>query len=107
MKERTDYQAIAERIDYTKLEKKLDELQGEPPPKKRKSAGDVLAPVREKLLELRAKGWTYAQLTAELNGAGVPVKVGTLRAYLRGAAHGANRRPAKRSRKASAAPVGC
>ena len=26
MKERTDYTAAAERIDYTKLEKKLDEL---------------------------------------------------------------------------------
>ncbi len=50
MKERTDYTAAAERIDYAKLEKKLEQLQGEAPPKKRKSAGDVLAPVREKLL---------------------------------------------------------
>jgi hypothetical protein len=82
MKERTDYTAAAERIDYTKLEKKLEELREETPPKKRRSAGDVLAPVRGKLLELRAKGWTYAQLTAELNGAGLPVKVGTLREHL-------------------------
>ena len=107
MTERTDYTAAAEGIDYAKLEKKLDQLREGKPPRARKRASDVLEPVREKLLELRAKGWTYAQLTAELNGAGVPVKVGTLRAYLRGAAHGANRRPAKRSRKASAAPVGC
>ena len=110
MKERTDYTAAAEGIDYAKLEKKLDQLREEAPPKKRKSAGDVLAPVREKLLELRAKGWTYAQLAAELNGAGVPVKVGTLRAHLRGGVHGANRRPTRRSCKrqtASAATAGC
>ena len=105
MKERTDYTAAAERIDYTKLEKKLDELREEAPPKKRKSAGDVLEPVREKLLELRAKGWTYAQLAAELNGAGVPVKVGTLRHYLgdgRGAKPSAKRRTRKRQTASTA-----
>ncbi len=110
MKERTDYTAAAEGIDYAKLEKKLDQLREEMPPKKRKSAGDVLAPVREKLLELRAKGWTYAQLAAELNGAGVPVKVGTLRAYLRGASHGAKgnaRRQRRKRQTAGTATAGC
>jgi hypothetical protein len=103
MKERTDYTAAAERIDYTKLEKRLDELREEVPSKKRKSARDVLEPVREKLLELRAKGWTYAQLAAELNGAGVPVKVGTLRAHLRGGVHSAKRSAGQQRRKRQAA----
>ena len=44
MSERTNYSTIAERIDYTKLERKLEQLRYKPPPKKRKSVGDVLAP---------------------------------------------------------------
>ena len=99
MSERTDYSTIAERIDYTKLERKLEQLREKEPPKKRKSVGDVLAPVREKLTELHAKGWTYAQLAEELNASGLPVKVGTLREYLGNGGHGTNRRATRQRRK--------
>jgi hypothetical protein len=98
MSDRTNYGTIAEKIDYTKLEKKLEQLREQEPPKKRKSAGDVLAPVRDKLAELHAAGWTYAQLAAELNSAGMPVKVGTLRECL-GHGHGAKPSAKRRSRK--------
>ncbi len=98
MSERTDYGTVAEKIDYTKLEKKLEQLREQEPPKKRKSAGDVLAPVRDKLTELHAKGWTYAQLAAELASAGVPVKVGTLRQYL-GNGHGVKPSASRQRRK--------
>jgi len=98
MSERTDYAAIAERLDYAKLEKKLDQLRDRPPPKRRKGASDVLEPVREKLLTLRASGWSYEQLTAELNEAGLPVKVGTLRDYL-GNGHGAKPSATRHGRK--------
>jgi hypothetical protein len=98
MSERTDYGAVAEKIDYAKLEKKLEQLRDRPPPKKRKRASDVLEPVREKLLTLRANGWSYEQLAAELNESGVPVKVGTLRECL-GHGHGAKPNAKRRSRK--------
>ena len=109
MNEQTDYGTIAERIDYTKLEKKLEQLREQEPPKKRKSAGDVLAPVRDKLTELHAAGWTYAQLVEELKSAGLPVKVGTLREYLGNGGHGAKSKATRRNRKRrtlSAAPAG-
>ena len=102
MSERTNYGAVAERLDYAKLERKLDQLQDRPPPKKRKRASDVLEPVREKLVTLHANGWSYEQLAAELNEAGLPVKVGTLRDYL-GNGHGAkNRGPRKRRNRRTA-----
>jgi hypothetical protein len=103
MSERTDYGTIAEKIDYTKLERKLDGLREQEPPKKRKSAGDVLAPVRGKLTELHAAGWTYARLAEELNGAGLPVKVGTLREYLGHGGHGVKPNAKRHSRKRRAA----
>lgn len=99
MSDRTDYGTIAEKIDYTKLDKKLEQLREQEPPKKRKSAGDVLAPVRDKLTELHAAGWSYAQLAEELNGAGLPVKVGTLREYLNNGGHGAKSRATRQRRK--------
>ena len=108
MSERTDYGAVAERIDYTKLEKKLEQLREQEPPKNRKSAGDVLAPVRDKLTELHANGWSYAQLAAELASAGMPVKVGTLRQYL-GNGHGAKpsaKQQRRKRRTASTATAG-
>lgn len=98
MSDRTNYGTIAEKIDYTKLDKKLEQLREQEPPKKRKSAGDVLAPVRDKLTELHAKGWSYAQLATELASAGMPVKAGTLRECL-GNGHGAKSNAKRRSRK--------
>jgi hypothetical protein len=106
MSERTDYGTVAEKIDYTKLEKKLEGLREQEPPKKRKSAGDVLAPVRDKLAELHAAGWTYAQLAEELNGAGLPVKVGTLREYLGHGGHGAKPKAKRRGSKHRMASAG-
>jgi len=97
MATRTDYNEAADKIDYSKLDKKLDQLREQKPPKKRKRAADLLAPVREKLLELHGKGWTYEQLTQELNGAGLPVKAATLRDYLTSREHG---------RKKTAGPSG-
>lgn len=87
MSTRTNYDQLADQIDYTKLDKKLEQMRGQEPPKKRKRAADLLAPVREKLLELHGKGWTYDQLAQELNEAGLPVKVATLRAYLTNREH--------------------
>ena len=96
MSDRTNYGTIAEKIDYTKLDKKLEQLREQEPPKKRKSAGDVLEPMREKLTELHAAGWSYAQLAEELASAGLPVKVGTLRECL-GHGHGAKPNAKRRS----------
>jgi hypothetical protein len=87
MSTRTDYAAAAEQIDYPKLDKKLDQLQEQPPPKKRKRAADLLAPLRGKLLGLHGKGWTYERLAQELNESGLPVKAATLRDYLTGREH--------------------
>ena len=63
MTDRTNYGAVADKLDYPKLDKKLDQLREQEPPKKRKSAGDVLAPVREKLTECmrpagRMRSWS-------------------------------------------------
>jgi hypothetical protein len=82
MTTRTDYQQIAAKLNYSTLEKTLETLRTQEPPKERKCVADVLAPITDKLRELRTKGWTYAQLTKELNDAGLPVKVSSLRAHL-------------------------
>ena len=98
MNTRTNYDQLAEKIDYTKLDKKLEQLREQEPPKKRKRAADLLAPVREKLLELHSKGWTYEQLSKELNESGLPVKIATLRGYLTNRDHG-RKKAAKRSER--------
>ena len=99
MKTRTNYSELAEKIDYTKLDKKLEQLREQQPPKKRKSAADLLAPVRDKLTELHAKGWTYAQLAEELKAVGLMVPVGTLREYLGNGGHGAKSNAKRRGSK--------
>ena len=98
MNTRTNYDQLAEKIDYAKLDKKLEQLREQEPPKKRKRAADLLAPVREKLLELHSKGWTYEQLSKELNESGLPVKIATLRGYLTNRDHG-RKKAAKRSER--------
>jgi hypothetical protein len=98
MSARTDYTRLAEKIDYPALEKKLAQLREQAPPKKRKRAADVLAPMREQLVGLHANGWTYAQLTEELKNSGVPVAVGTLRDYL-GNGHGAKSKTKRRAQR--------
>ena len=85
MPERTDYAKVIEKTNYPALEKKLEEASRQGPPKKRKSAADALAPVAEKLLEMRGHGWSYRQLTEELKACGLPVNVTAVREYLRSA----------------------
>ncbi len=87
MNARTDYDQLAQKIDLAKVEKKLDGLREQEPPKRRKGVAGLLAPMRERLLELHTKGWTYGQLAKELADAGLPVKVPTLRNYLSSRAH--------------------
>lgn len=108
MSDRTDYAAMAEKIDYTKLEKKLEQLRQQEPPKKRKGIADVLGPIREKLIELHAAGWTYPRLVEELNSAGMAIKLGTLREYLGNGGHNGKRRAtrARRNRRTASATSG-
>jgi hypothetical protein len=82
MAERIDYTKIADKLNYPALEKKLDELREKAPPKRRKQAADVLAPVTANLLELHTKGWSYQQLAEELKASGLPVTVSALRVHL-------------------------
>jgi len=86
MPERIDYDQVATSVNYPALEKKLEELRKKEPPKRRKQATDVLAPVTDALLDLHAKGWSYQQLTAELKTSGLLVTVSALRRHLTGAA---------------------
>lgn len=97
MNTRIDYTELAAKLNYSVLDKKLEQLREVAPPKKRKQIADVLAPVAGKLRELRAKGWTYEQLARELTGAGLPVKASALRDHLGG--------KAKRGRKRGVAAV--
>lgn len=107
MSERTDYSAMAGKVDYTRLEKKLEQLRQQEPPRKRKGIADVLDPIREKLIELHAAGWPYPRLVEELNSAGVAVKLGTLREYLSNG-NGTKRRATRkrRSRRTASATSG-
>jgi len=82
MAERIDYAKVAEKLNYPALEKKLDELLEKAPPKRRKQAADVLAPLTKKLRELHTKGWSYKQLCEELKVSGLTVTVSALRAHL-------------------------
>ena len=79
-----DYAQIAAKLDYAALEKKLEQLAQREPPKKRKTADDVLEPLRERLLALHHKGWSSAQLVDELKAAGIPVSPARLRDCLAG-----------------------
>ncbi len=82
MSTRIDYAQIAAKLDYTALEKKLEQLAQREPPRTHKTAGDVLEPLREKLLALHGKGWSSNQLADELKTAGVPVSPARLRECL-------------------------
>lgn len=100
MRSRTDYDKVGQKIDYEKVKQRLAERVLQLTPQWRKTAADVLAPLDKHLRDLRAKGWTYQQLTQELNESGVAVKVGTLRNYLTSAAkrkRGARRSGSKRA----------
>ncbi len=104
MSTRADYAQIATKLDYAALEKKMEQLSQRAPPRKRKTAADLLEPLREHLLTLHRKGWSSGQLAAELKTAGVPVSPSRLRECLSrwatsgdGAAKPHNRRRLKRA----------
>ena len=82
MKTRIDYDQLAAKLDYTALEKKLEQLGQQEPPKKRRTAADALEPLRDRLLALHHKGWSSGQLVEELKAAGVPVSPARFRECL-------------------------
>lgn len=82
MSTRIDYGQIAAKTDYAALDKKLAQLAERQPPKNRKTAADILEPLRERLLELHHRGWSSQQLAQELKAAGVPVSPARLRECL-------------------------
>jgi hypothetical protein len=82
MSTRIDYGQLAEKLDYLTLERKLVQLAEREPPKTRKTAADVLEPLREKLLALHRRGWTGSELVKELKAAGVPVSPARFRECL-------------------------
>lgn len=82
MSKRTDYNEVAEKVDYPKVEKALQQLTERKPTRKRKTAADILEPLREQLLALHRKGWSSSQLVAELKNSGVPVSPARFRECL-------------------------
>jgi hypothetical protein len=106
MSTRADYAQIATKLDYPALEKKLELLSQRVPPRKRKTAADVLEPLRERLLALHRKGWSSGQLADELKAAGVPVSPARLREclsrWMAGGNGAAKPRTRRRSKRAAA-----
>jgi len=106
MSKRIDYEQIAAKTDYAALDKKLEQLAQREPPKSRKTAVDLLEPLRERLLALQRKGWSSQQIADELKAAGVPVSVARVRECLNhwtnGGKSGAKRRGIKRDKHAVA-----
>ncbi len=94
-----DYTKIAATLDYTALEKKLEQLTQRDPPRKRKTVADVLEPLRERLLDLHSKGWGASQLADELKTAGVTVSPARLRECLNYWAAGGDRAARSRTRR--------
>ena len=82
MNTRTNYGQLAQKLDYLALEQKLTQLAEREPPKDRKTAADLLEPLREKLLALHRKGWSGSRLVEELKAAGVPVSPARFRECL-------------------------
>ena len=109
MSKRIDYGQIAAKLDYTALDKKLELLTQHAPPKKRKTAVDLLEPLRERLLALHRKGWSSKQLVEELKAAGVPVSPARLREALNhwtnGGKGAAKRRGNNRGKRTTAQPT--
>jgi hypothetical protein len=82
MSTRTNYGQLAQKLDYSALEQKLTQLAEREPPKDRKTAADLLEPLREKLVVLHRKGWSGSRLVEELKAAGVPVSPARFRECL-------------------------
>ena len=109
MSKRIDYGQIATKLDYPTLDKKLEQLALREPPKNRKTAVDLLEPLRERLLALQRKGWSSKQLAEELKAAGVPVNPARVRECLNrwtnGGKRAAKRHGAKRDKPIAAHPT--
>ena len=106
MSKRIDYGQIAAKLDYPTLDKKLEQLEQREPPKNRKTAVDLLEPLRERIIALHRKGWSSQQLAEELKAAGVPVNPARVRECLNrwtaGGKGAAKRRGASQSKRAVA-----
>jgi rhodanese-related sulfurtransferase len=109
MSKRIDYGQIATKLDYPTLDKKLEQLAQHEPPKNRKTAVDLLEPLRERIIALHRKGWSSQQLAEELKAAGVPVNPARVRECLNrwtaGGKGAAKRRGAKRDKSIAAHPT--
>ena len=103
MNARTDYDQMAQKIDLAKVQKRMEGLREQEPPKKKKGVAGLLDSMRDTLFDLRAKGWTYQQLAQELTESGLAVKVPTLRNYLSSRAH--KRKKSKPAAGRKAAPA--
>ena len=105
MSKRIDYGQIAAKLDYPTLDKKLEQLAQREPPKNRKTAVDLLEPLRERMLALRRKGWSSQQLADELKAAGVPVNPARVRECMNrwtaGGKGAAKRRGASQGKRAA------
>jgi hypothetical protein len=106
MSKRIDYGQIAAKLDYPTLDKKLEQLAQREPPKNRKTAVDLLEPLRERIIALHRKGWSSLQLAEELKAGGVPVNPARVRECLNrwttGGKGAAKRRGAKRDKPIAA-----
>jgi hypothetical protein len=87
------------------LNKKLEQLAEREPPKNRKTAVDLLEPLRDKLLALHRNGWSSLQLVDELKSAGVPVSPARLRECFNRWTHGGRKTIKRRGVKLIAAPT--
>ena len=106
MNKRIDYGQIAAKLDYPTLDKKLEQLAQREPPKNRRTAVDLLEPLRERILALHRKGWSSQQLAEELKAAGVPVNPARVRECLNrwtaGGKGAAKRREASQGKRIAA-----
>jgi hypothetical protein len=100
-----DYTQIAAKLDYAAVEKKLEQLAQREPPRKRKTAVDVLEPLRERLLALHHKGWSSAQLVDELKAVGIPVSPARLRECMSRWMNNGNGTAKPRARRRKAKPT--
>lgn len=96
-----DYSQLAEKLDYPTVEKKLQQLAERQPTRKRKTAADVLEPLREQLLALHRKGWSSSQLVSELKASGVPISPARFRECLSRWASNGKSRPDQRKESGS------
>ncbi len=93
MKEKANYAELEQRIDFTALAGRLEQLSQRDNPQ-RKTLFTLLDKVREQILAARrTRNVSYQVLAKELTSAGLTVSEPTLRKYIR--AQGAEKKPRK------------